>query len=498
MAFINYQSIREVNAFDYLVQYEGFSISNKSNKSWAVSGAATGSAVIEHPTTGAKFLVKKDAMNSNEFRITATDGSSIPTGKGNASTVDLISFVAWLHNQSFPDAAATIAQKIPSLAVPVFTQHAIKPKPIDQTDLTKKVLSNIKPLTNTAYLERRHLSKDIIHDDILFGRMGLYKTSTYDNFCFHSYNAKDNFVTTCQRYFIDEKVMKLFPSFKNNETGINHSPSTANTIFRTNMPDCENPILLFSESPEDALSYYQLHYEELKGKTFIASSMGTFRTDQAALLSEICKENLISKIILVNDNDASGVNFDIMALCAIIPSTSTVTAPFLKGSCNKLNVADNDTYNDADAEIVGKKKLHFNFEFSDRQLDYANRFSDLLEKFVFSNKNRYAENMKFFKDDKSKITKIEFDCKSDKLHLEDIVYLLVKADTSGYFKENFLIDKPYDVIKKNEFEKSEMKDWNELLKHSEGKELIFNKKLNLFLNEFGDDKKVEKKKGMMM
>ena len=494
MPFINYQSIREINAFDYLVQYEGFSISNKSNKSWAVSGAATGSAVIEHPTTGAKFLVKKDAISSNEFRITATDGSSIPTGRGNASTVDLISFVAWLHSSSFPDAASTIAQKIPTLAVPVFSQHAIKPKPVDQTNLTQKVLANIKPLTNTNYLERRHLSKEVIHDDILFGRMGLYKTNTYDNFCFHSYNAKDNFVTTCQRYFIDDKVMKLFPSFKNNETGINHSPSTANTIFRTNMPECENPILLFSESPEDALSYYQLNYAELKDKTFIASSMGTFRNDQAVLLSAICKENQILKIILVNDNDAMGVNFDIMALCAIIPSTNSVTAPFLKGSCNTLKVAETG----ADIEIVGKKKLQFNFEFSDKQLDYANRLYEMLDKYIFLNKNRTIENNKFTNDSKTGNATIKFDCKNDKLHLEDIFYVLVKADKTNYFKEHFLIDKPYDVIKKNEFKKSEMKDWNELLKHSENKEVVFNKKLDLFLNEFGDDKKIEKKKGMMM
>jgi len=488
MPFVSYQQLREINAFDYLVQYEGFNISTKSNKSWAISGAANGSAVIEHPTTGAKYLVKKDALNSNEYRITSTDGIAIKTGKGDSATFDLLSFIAHLHNQTFNDAAISISKRIPTLAVPIFSQHLIPSKIVNRTDLTSKILANIKPLTNTDYLQKRNISNEIINDDVLFGRMGLYKNKLHDNFCFHCYDDKDRLITTCQRYFIEDKVMKNFPSFKNKETGINHSPSTTGTIFRSNMPDCPSPILLFSESPEDALSYYQLHYQDLKDKTFIASSMGTFRKDQAELLSSICKENLISKIILVNDNDAAGVNFDLMALCAISP-TACVDVPILKATCNDKKI---------DSKLLGlQNKLHYNFKFSEKQFEFADNFNLLLDKDFFSNKNRKTFKNGFLKDEISKNMILDFECKNDKLHVEDIIYILGKADKSNYFNEHFFIDKPNDIKKINEEFKSEMKDWNEFLKHNNGNELL-NKKFDKFFNELSGDDKVEKKKTLKM
>jgi len=254
------------------------------------------------------------------------------------------------------------------------------------------------------------------------------------------------------------------------------------------MPDCASPILLFSENPEDALSYYQIHYDCLKNKTFIASYMGTFRKDQGDLLSDICKKNQISKIILINDNDAAGINFDLMALCAIKPFSSIVV-PNIKASCNKL----------IDGTLLPlqlQNKLHYNFLFSENEFDFANKFNVLLEKEFFSYKNRKSFNESFIKDEISNKFIVDFECKNDKLHIEDIIYIFCKADKSNYFNEHFFIDKPNDILKVNESNKSEMKDWNEFLNHYKNDKLD-DKKLCDFLYDYCDNK-IEKKKGLKM
>jgi len=128
MPFVSYQQLREINAFDYLVQFEGFNVSTKSNKSRAVSRGAYSSTVIEDPGTGTRYLIKKDVLYPNEYRISSTDGIEIKTEWGNSANFDLVSFIAYLHNQSFNNAAITIAHEMNENFIPnyVFNYYPLK------------------------------------------------------------------------------------------------------------------------------------------------------------------------------------------------------------------------------------------------------------------------------------------------------------------------------------------------------------------------------------
>ena len=494
MPYVDYKKLREINAFDYLIRFENCEASAKSNKSWLLSSSPSGTGVLHHNPSGQTFLVKTDAKDASEFRITAADGTAIPTGKGTASTFDLLSLVAYLHNTNdFQQAAIAMSAVLPELTSGVATPHTTYVKPavvLDTKELTKKILSHIQPLTDISYLEKRNINAAIIHDDIMFGRIAQYKaTPTHANLCFNCYDSNDQFVTTCQRYYSGEKALKMFPCFTDKETKNKLSPSTTGTIFRSNMPDVASPILLFSESPEDALSYYQLHNDLLKDKTFIASSLGTFRKDQAQLLTQICQDNKIERIVLANDNDAAGINFDVMALCAITPYT-TNESPFFHASCTKPKAAENSN--------ASAQKLNFHLEFNRGFFPFAKRLYDLLEKNIFTNPSRLGKSDGLMRDDTIEKLVLDFECKNDRTHSEDIFCAIFKADDSGYFDKHFLVDKPKDMVKVGEDKKSEIKDWNECLANYQGGDIIQDFETKQFFDDDFVKEDVEKKKCVTM
>jgi len=482
-AFIDYKQIREINAFDYLIQFEDFTISRKSNKSWVSLYNPTGTAVIENHQTGDTFLVRKDTRNSLEFRIMPTDGSMIPNGKSSARVVDLLSFVAWLHNSDFQAAAERIMQNVPAIQHSsnnhVFKAYTPKEAQASQKQLTERIFKHIAPLTDISYLTRRNISADIIAEPIFLGRIASFKHKTHENICFHSFDNQDRFVTTCQRYYSGDKAVKQFPYFKD-ANGVNQSPSTNGTIWRSNSPE-KPEFLLFSESPEDALSYYQLHHTSLAGKTLLCSSLGTFRPDQAILLSALCEELAISKIILTNDNDTAGTRFDLLALCAIKPA-GTNQSPILTASCSLIENEHHQHVN----------KLHFQFSFSQNQFSYAEKLFNYIEFSLINNKVRLAVSEGLFKSDDNK-WHFELFCKNDLVHVEDVLQLIEMADKSNYFKQHFLVDKPQDLTKKGAEKKSIMKDWNEFLEHYQGDQIVDSKKSKFFEQE-GQSDMPEKKK----
>jgi hypothetical protein len=481
-SFIDYKQIREINAFDYLTRFEDFTVSRKSNKSWIDRNNPSGTAVIENHQTGETFLVRKDARNSLEYRIMPTDGSLIPTAKSQSRVVDLLSFIAWLHNTDFATAAQRIMANVPSLLDTQFKQvysASKKVAPISQKQLSDRIFKNCTPLNDYSYLLRRHISTDIIKDPIFFGRIGSFKNKSHGNLCFHCYDANDKFVTTCQRYFLDDKAVKQFPYFKDS-SGVNQSPSTNGTIWRSNTP--EHPeFVLFSESPEDALSYYQLHYASLAGKTLICSSLGTFRQDHGNLISALCDELAISKVILANDNDTAGTRFDLMALCAIKPSGSN-NCPILNASCSLIENEQHQHVN----------KLQFQFSFNQNNFKYAEKLYNHIEFSLINNEVRLAVSDGLFKSDDN-TWKFDLFCKNDLVHIEDVLQMIEMADKSNYFKNHFLIDKSNDLIKKGDSQKSIIKDWNEFLQHFDGNKINSHKKNN-FLENLSDGLSNEKKK----
>ncbi len=469
MAFVNFSDIRQINAFDYLTRFEDFSVSPKSNKSWVNSNKPTGFAVIEHLNTGDKFLVSKDNNNSLEFRISTTDGSTIPTGRSASRKVDLLSFVAWLHNEDFKKAASRIADNIPHLNSIVNQPNFTYKTPavsLSQSELSNKVFSNTRPTNDYSYLTKRGLNNSIIAEPLFNGRISAYVNHQHNNLCFNCYDASDRFVTTCQRYFLNDKAVKQFPYFKD-PSGTNQSPSTTGTIWRSNLPK-EPTYILLSESPEDAISYYQLHHSSLKDKTLLVSSLGNFRVDQARVISSICAQHPFSKIILANDNDAAGIRFDLMALCAIKPANS--------GHCPILNASASLITNE---QHIHLNKLHFSFSFDNKDFQYANELYDLIDHHLIKNNTRLADSEGLYKSDDNK-WHFDLYCKNDVLHVEDIFHFVKLADHQHYFTDHFLIDKPNDVLKVGQQEKSVVKDWNEFLSYQQPNQLKLEHKIHFF------------------
>ena len=483
-SFIDYKQIREINAFDYLTRFEDFTVSRKSNKSWIDRNNPTGTAVIENHQSGDTFLVRKDARNSLEFRIMPTDGSQIPTGRSSSRVVDLLSFVAWLHHLDFATAAERIMANVPSLQhlpnKPDFTVYTPKQAMASQKQLTERIWRHISPLNDISYLTRRNISAEITTDPVFLGRIGSFKHKTHANLCFHCFDKDDRFVTTCQRYYSGDKAVKQFPYFKD-AAGVNQSPSTHGTIWRSNVPD-KPQFLLFSESPEDALSYYQLHHQFLFGKTLICSSLGTFRPEQANLMSALCQELSISKIILANDNDTAGTRFDLMALCAIKPAGSS-NCPILSASCSLIENENHQQVN----------KLHFQFSFSQDHFSYAEKLYNHIEFSLINNEVRLAVSEGLYKSDDHQ-WHFDLFCKNDLVHVEDVLQMIEMADKSNYFKEHFFVDKPQDLTRRGEHTKSITKDWNEFLSHYQGDQLVNNKKIKFFDTEVVQAENKEKKK----
>lgn len=489
MAYIDYQDIRQLNAFEYLTRFEGFSVSPKTNKSWLSSHDPHGSAVIEHINSGTTFLVSRDAQHTLEYRITTTDGTRIQTGRSSASKVDLLSFVAWLYREDFKAAAARISANIPKLKSSLSTIQASSTAKTfldqhSQKQLSDRVRKHTGPLQDPHYLQKRGIASDIINDPLFSSRIGTFKLgSTIENLCFNCYNSNDQFVTTCQRYFYGEKAIKQFPYFKD-PSGINLSPSSNGSVWRSNSPKSPS-FLLISESPEDAMAYYQLHHSLLKDKTLIVSSLGNFRQDQATVISELAKQHNIDKFILANDNDAAGIRFDLMALCAISAQAASI-CPIAAAS---LNLITNEQHKHVN-------KLHYHFEFLPQHFDFANEFFAHLDKALINNQGRLAFSEGLYKSDQNVWT-FDLYCKNDMIHTEDIQQILFVADKSNYFKQHFIVDKPYDLIKTGEDKRSQIKDWNEFLIHFNGNLNLKNQKLE-FLTQKNDDSEqsIEKKKNI--
>ena len=484
MPSIDFVSLRQINAFDYLTRFEDFTVSAKSNKSWLKSHEQSGTAVIENHQTGITYLVRKDRQNSLEYRITTTDGTMIPTGRSQSKVVDLISFVAYLHNCDIYKAAQRIAENLPSIqntpqkqfSPPLSSKDAQEQKDA----LSLRIRNKIMPLTDISYLQKRNIDTSVIMDPLFKGRIANFKLQEHANLCFNCYDRNDRVVTTCQRYFSGEKAVKQFPYFKN-ANGENLSVSTLGTLWRSNAP--ANPsILLFSESPEDALSYYQLHIHKLKGKTLVCSSLGTFRDDHTSYISSLCAQHQISKIILANDNDTAGLRFDLMALSAIRPFGSMVN-PIENAS---VSLIENEKHQHIN-------KLHFQFTFLNEHFSFADRFYSLLESNFVKPETKIGYSDGLYKSDDNK-WHFDFFCKNDMTTAEDVLWYMNEADKSGFFNDHFFVDKPKDLQKEGTTVKSMIKDWNEFLKYYMG-DIITNNKKNQFFDKEGiENIVIEKKK----
>ena len=364
-----------------------------------------------------------------------------------------------------------------------FTPSFSKAKQIDLPDqetLTRRVKQFVGPLEDVSYLIKRNINPDVIADPIFKGRIASFQIKNHSNLSFNCYNGQDQFVTTCQRYFTGDKAVKQFPYFKDNN-GINLSPSTIGTIWRSNLPE-KPEMLLFSESPEDALSYYQLHKPWLEGKTLLVSSLGTFRFDQTKLISSLCQEHEISKVIIANDNDTAGTRFDLMALCAIQPAGSSIS-PILNASCSLIENQQHQHLN----------KLHFHFEFSNQQFVFAEKLFSHIDNALIKNDSRLAFSDGLFKTEDGKWN-FDLFCKNDFTHTEDLRELIFLSDKSSFFSNHFLIDKPNDLTKPGENKRSIMKDWNEFLQYYAGDIISSNKKIDFFTKSIDNQIQLDEKK----
>jgi Toprim-like len=235
------------------------------------------------------------------------------------------------------------------------------------TKLEQKVCQDImleynqyKPVLGGVckYLNERGINNSLLNHQNFHERI-FQQTHGWNNVAFPTFNEVDCMITIQER---NHKFQKLAP-YDIGSSLWSSKPPVANT---ERMIKC----LVIGESPEDVLSYLQLH-TKANDSFYALSTFGQMSAKQLNRLTKIILETKTEIVSLVHDNDIAGYKYRINLVSNIINEFEPTV---------KFDVDNNYLYIRAD----GSRADAFNtniFENSLKNIDH--------EDIVFSNETQY-------------------------------------------------------------------------------------------------------------
>ena len=426
------QQCREVNIADYLMSQEGFVPDTKrSNRAW-VNGTATGSAgsiVLENPSTGEKYLVKKNPRATSEYQFYIVQGSM--PGQPPNRYFTLIDYMLYKKNLPFGAALAAI-ERFAGLPQPLF-------KPISTVATPKKPrtasgradITQLMPLTHLDYLHSRGITNATLQDPLLKSRIYNVQSHDFYNTAFPMWNGQGEMVTWCAKNAYGGKTYQHFPP----------NVSTDRCLF-TSLPPAGNcDFLLFSETPMDALSYYQLH-PHLHGRCLIVSSNGILLQSHLPLIQDMINRYSTRNVIAVNDKDAAGYRYDLMLAGSLHDAYQP--APPVHSTVSVRKNLNHHTLNWADVVLSADQAHLPNLEQIRHK--FLEKMQQLSSFAVSEIVNKETEGIYF-----TVSTPIE------QLHIKRMIDII--AHTTDGWRDFMLFDKPSGASMRGH----RLKDWNEVV-----------------------------------
>jgi hypothetical protein len=179
-----------------------------------------------------------------------------------------------------------------------------------RTRLISEVLGVKKELTDRSYLHARGITDETLDSPAFQGRIFTAKQNEHRNIAFPLYN-EHGLASVEQK---NEHYKSLLPLPKNG-IWVSHPTDGKDTPVER---------VVVSESAIDSLSHFQLrHGQDPKNTLYIATS-GTPTEAQIALIQRVIDKQAPQEVVLANDRDAGGRQFNINYLNELQPARPLV------------------------------------------------------------------------------------------------------------------------------------------------------------------------------
>ncbi|TYZ06177.1 hypothetical protein FY528_19320 [Hymenobacter lutimineralis] len=194
-----------------------------------------------------------------------------------------------------------------------------------KTRLIAEVLGVNKELTDRSYLHGRGITDSTIDSPAFQGRIFTAQQNEHKNTAFPLYNEQ-GLASVEQK---NEHYKNLLPLPKNG-IWVSHPTQGKNTPVER---------VVVSESAIDSLSHYQLKHAQDPRNTLYVATSGTPTEAQVALIQRVIDKQEPKEIVLANDRDAGGRQFNMNYMNELHPARPLVP------------VADQEAYKEASRPV---------------------------------------------------------------------------------------------------------------------------------------------------
>ena len=305
---------KELDFAAYLMSKEHFTISSSSTRR---------KPVLKDPLNGYHYIIKNNPLKPSQYQAYITE-QVLPDGTTNFSKkhITLIDYIMMKYHLNLGEAVVHIESNAGIMA-PLSPVNTKRSEPAKQPKRLVNI-NNLKPYTDTYYLsELRKIDPAILQEPVIKTALRNIAVQHHNNTAFPMKNHEGQIITWCEKNAVAQPdgSLKSWQSFP--------EKSTIGLLFLTEKPAFTRYIV-FSETPIDAISYYQVNHELLKDSTLIVSSCGNINPEMLSHLQNILQKNPQAKLIVANDFDAAGFRFDFMiaASCGGLFSSSDSIKPF--------------------------------------------------------------------------------------------------------------------------------------------------------------------------
>ncbi|QNE42276.1 toprim domain-containing protein (plasmid) [Hymenobacter sp. NBH84] len=194
-----------------------------------------------------------------------------------------------------------------------------------KTRLIAEVLGVNKELTDRTYLHGRGITESTIDSPAFQGRIFTAQQNEHKNTAFPLYNEQ-GLASVEQK---NEHYKSLLPLPKNG-IWVSHPTQGKDTPVER---------VVVSESAIDSLSHYQLKHEKDPKNTIYIATSGTPTEAQVALIQRVIDKQEPKEIVLANDRDAGGRQFNMNYMNELHPARPLIP------------VADQEAYKEASRPV---------------------------------------------------------------------------------------------------------------------------------------------------
>jgi hypothetical protein len=191
-------------------------------------------------------------------------------------------------------------------ALPVGPEQERQAQEERKTRLISEVLGVNKELTDRSYLHSRGIEDKTIDAPAFQGRIFTAQQNEHKNTAFPLYNEQG--LASVEQKNNDYKNLLAVPK---NGVWVSHPTEGKDTPVAR---------VVVSESAIDSLSHYQLKSEQEKKNTIYIATSGTPTEAQVALIQRVIDKQAPKEVVLANDRDAGGRQFNINYLNELQPA----------------------------------------------------------------------------------------------------------------------------------------------------------------------------------